>query len=96
MPNIGTAKVSIARKSQFKAMQYKMPEIKLDTTCANEVTIYFESGIPLSSIDIVQVFISGGITNFHIIDISIPFLLCLEDMDIFGIYLNNIRNQLIC
>lgn len=95
MPDTGIAKVSTAKKSQFKAMQYKMLEIKLDTTCANEITIYFESVIRLSSIGIVQVFISSGIRNFHIIDISMLFLLCLKDMDIVGTYLNNITNQFI-
>ena len=73
-----------------------MPKIELDTIYANETTICFESGMPLSSIDIIQVFISVGITNFHVVDISTPFLLCLKDIDILSIYLNNIINQLIC
>ena len=96
MPDTGAAKVSTAEKSQFKALQYEMPEIELDTTRANEATICFGSGMLLSSIGIVQVFTPIGTTNFHVVDTPIPFLLCLKDMDTLGIYLNNITNQLIC
>ena len=52
--------------------------------------------MPLSSIDTVQVFIPVGTANFHVIDTLTPFFLCLKDMDILEIYLNNITNQLIC
>ncbi len=93
MPDTAAAKVSIAGKSQFKALQRKMPEIELDTTRANEATICFRSGLPLCSIDIVQVFTSVGTANFHVVDIPTPFLLYLKDIDILGIYLNNITNQ---
>ena len=53
MPDIDVAKVSTAGKSEFKALQRKMPEIELDTTRANEATICFGSGMPLSSIGTV-------------------------------------------
>ena len=96
MPDTGAAKVSTAGKSQFKALQREMPEIELDTTRANEATICFGSGMPLSSIGTVQVFTPVGTTNFHVVDTPTPFLLCLKDMDTLGIYLNNITNQLIC
>lgn len=95
MPNTDIAKVLTTGQSQFKALQCKMPEIELDTTRANEAIICFESKIPLSSIGTVEVFIPIGTTNFHIIDIPIPFLFCLKDMDICSIYLNSIINQLI-
>lgn len=96
MPNIGVAKVLTARKNQFKALQRKMPKIKLDTTRTNETTISFGSKIPLNSIGTVQVFIYIGITNFYVIDTPTLFLLCLKNIDILSIYLNNITNQLIC
>ena len=67
-----------------------MPKIELDTTRANKAIIYFEIRMPLSSIDIVLKFIFVGDTNFHVIDISTPFFLCLKNMDTLGIYLNNI------
>ncbi len=73
-----------------------MPEIELDTTHANEATICFGSGLLLSSLGTVQVFTPIGTTNFQVIDIPTPFLLCLKNIDIFGIYWNNIFNQLIC
>lgn len=50
IPNTSVAKVLSTRKSQFKALQCKMPEIKLDTTCANEVAICFRNRMPLNSI----------------------------------------------
>lgn len=92
IPNTNDAKVLIERKSQFKALQYKMPEIKLDTTCINKATIGFESRISLSSIDKVQVFGLIGTTNFHIVNTPILFLFCLKNMDTLSIYLNNIAN----
>ncbi len=96
MPDTSAAKVSTAGKSQFKALQRKMPEIELDATCANKTTICFRSGLPLSSIGIVQVLTSVGTANFDVVDTSTSFLLYLKDMDTLGIYLNNISNQLIC
>ena len=69
-----------------------MPEIELDTTRANQVTICFGSGIPLSSIGIIQFFTPAGTTNFYIVDIPTLFLLCLKDIDTLSIYLNNITN----
>ncbi len=96
MPDIGIAKVSTAGKSQFKGLQLEMPKIELDTTRANKVTIYFGSGLPLNSIGIVQVLISVGTTNFHVVDTPTLFFLCLKNIDTHSIYLNNITNQLIC
>ena len=53
MPDTSAAKISIAGKSQFKALQRKMPEIELDTTRTNKATICFGSEIPLSLIGTV-------------------------------------------
>lgn len=50
-----------------------MPEIKQDITCVNEATICFESGILLSSISIIQVFILVDTTSCHIVDIFTLF-----------------------
>lgn len=50
----------------------------------------------LSSIDIIQVPISIGTINFHMINILILFFLNLKDMNRFDIYLNNIINQFNC
>lgn len=77
-------------------MQYKILSIKLNITYGNEATICFECGILLSLISTIQVNISVDTTNVHVVDISTLLFLCLKDMDILGIYLNNITNQLIC
>lgn len=92
MSNTGAAKVFTARKNQFKALQFEILKIELDTIRANETTICFKSGISLSSISIVQVFILVDTTNFYVINTPISFLLCLKNMDILDIYLNNITN----
>lgn len=73
MSDIGVVKVSAAGKSQFKVLQYEILEIKPNTTYANESTICFRSGISLSSIGTVQVFIFVDTTNFHIVDTFISF-----------------------
>lgn len=69
-----------------------MPKIELDTTCANKAIIYFGSEILLSLFRIIQVLIPIGTTNFHVINISILCLHYLKDINILGIYLNNITN----
>ena len=71
MPNTVTAKVTSVKKSLFKALQYEIPEIELDTIHANDATICFGSGIPLSLIGIVQVFTLVGSTNFMLL-INLP------------------------
>lgn len=73
-----------------------MLEIKLDTTNINKATICFGSEMLLSSTNIVQVLIPTNIANFYIIDKPTLFFLFLKDIDILGIYLNYITNQLIC
>lgn len=45
---------------------------------------------------LIQVFTSIGTTNFQVIDILILFFFCVKNIDTFGIYSNNITNQLIC
>lgn len=68
----------------------------LNITYAKKTIICFRSELSLRSISTVQVLIFNNTTNLHIIDIFTPFLFYLKDIDIFGIYLNNITNQLIC
>lgn len=53
MPNTSAAKILIAEKSQFKALQFEIPEIELDKTRINKANICFKSGMPPSSISIV-------------------------------------------
>lgn len=72
-----------------------MPEIKVDTTCANKTIIFFESRLSLNANSTVQVFIHVGITNLYVVDTPTPFLFCFKNMNTLGIYLNNINNRLI-
>lgn len=69
-----------------------MAELKLDRTRAKKATICFGSGLPLSSIDIIQVLTPVGTTNFYIIDIHTLFFPRFKDINIPSIYLNNIIN----
>lgn len=96
MLDIGVAKDLIAGKSPFKALQFEISKIKLDITYVNKATICFGSGMLLSLISIVQVFTPIGTMNFYIVNIPTSFFLYLKDIDILGIYLNNITNYFIC
>lgn len=91
--NIRATKVSIARKSLFKVLHFKMPGIKLDISYASETIICFESKIFFNLVNTIQVFIFVGTTNFRIINIFIPFYLYLKNIDTLTIYLTNITNQ---
>lgn len=77
-------------------MQYELPEIELNTTCANKATRCFGSKILLSSIGTIQVFTPISTINFYVVDTLTPFFFCLKDMNTLSIYLTNITNQLIC
>lgn len=55
-----------------------MLEIELDTTYINKVTINFEDRMSLTSMSIIQVFTPVSTANFDVVDISIPFFLCLK------------------
>lgn len=90
--NNSTIKVSATGKSQFKALQYEIPKIKLDETRTIKDTIYFKSRMSLSSIGIIQICTLVGTVKIYVVDISIPFFLYLKDINILGIYLNNIIN----
>lgn len=90
--DIDVVKVPMVGKSQFKALQYEILEIELNTSYGNEASICFGSKLPLSLIDIIQVFIPVGTTSFYIINTFILFFLCLKNIDTFNIYLNNITN----
>lgn len=69
-----------------------MPKIKLDIIYTNEATICFGNKISLNLFGIIQVYTFVGTINSYIMKTIIPILLCLKDMDILSIYLNNIIN----
>ena len=96
MPDTGAAKVSTAGKGQFLALRREVPSVRLDATRAGEASIRFGGGKSLSSIGTVKVGTPIGLVDLHVVDVPTPFLMCLQDMDRLGVYLNNVANELIC
>ena len=66
----------------------------LDVTTAGSISIQFGIG-NTSSIGSVVVTTPVGKVQFHVVNVSIPFLLSLADMDALGVYLNNLNNELV-
>lgn len=92
MPNTCITRVLIVMKYEFKVLYNEILKNKLVITYINEANICFRRGMLFSSIDIVKVFIDIGIANFSILGILTSVFLCLKDIDIYGILLNNIIN----
>jgi hypothetical protein len=59
------------------------------------VSIQFSQGKSVESKRTVTIKTPLDNINFHIINTSIPFLLCLDNMDKLGIYLDNIDNCIV-
>lgn len=70
--------------------------IKLNIIYANKAIICFKNRISLSYLNTIRVSTLVDMANFYIIDIFTLFLFYLKNMDILGVYLKNITNQLIC
>lgn len=95
IPDTGAAKQSTAGKRQYLALKRHNPIVKLNTDEAGAATIRFGNGDPIISIGAVNVETPVGKIKFHVLEIPTPFLLCLEDMDQLGIYLNNVTNVIV-
>ena len=66
-------------------------DAKLDTTTTSNIKAYF--GIKLATfIDKLTIDSPIGRINFHVMQTDILFLLCLQDMNRLGIYLNNLKD----
>ena len=68
--------------------------VKLDTTTAGNIKAHFGIG-SATSIEKLTIESPIGRIDFHVMRIDTPFLLCLQDMDRLGIYLNNLKDQVI-
>ena len=92
----GASKKSTAGYGQFRALQRSNPamELELDTSTKGQVTVQFGIG-STSSIGTANVHTPIGEVQFHIVDASTPFLLCLADMDKLQVYYNNIQDVLV-
>ncbi|KAI0997262.1 hypothetical protein K3495_g10925 [Podosphaera aphanis] len=95
MPDTGAAGISTAGKNQVKAVQEKLPSIELGTSTAGRYSVRFGDNPDTQSLGTVDVKIPFGMICFAVMPLNIPFLLCLSDMDKYGVYLNNVENVLV-
>ncbi|KAI0994279.1 hypothetical protein K3495_g13903, partial [Podosphaera aphanis] len=94
LPDTGAAGVSTAGEPQFIALQRHLPKLQININRAGEHTIKFGLG-KSSSIGTINVPTPIGIITFHVVPVSTPFLLCLEDMDKLGVIIDNLQNFMI-
>ena len=90
----GASKQSTAGYGQYLAYKKNVTPIQVDKAKAGAINIQFDIG-SISSIRLLLLNIPMGIIKFHVVEVDIPFLLCLEDMDKLNIYFNNLENVLI-
>jgi hypothetical protein len=77
---------------QFKALQ-RISDVTLNTkTVESSIRFDIDDTLILRS---TELNISLEIINFHIVEINISFLLCLNDLNRLSIYFNNLINEMI-
>jgi hypothetical protein len=91
----GAGGFSTAGHAQYLAYQKVARDAVIDTSTAGKVEIRFGNGDPVRSLGSVDVRTPIGNVNFHILKTPTPFLMCLQDMDRLGIYLDNTRNVMV-
>ncbi|EED23141.1 hypothetical protein TSTA_065940 [Talaromyces stipitatus ATCC 10500] len=84
LPDTGAAKVSTVGRRQLAALQRSYPEITVNRT---RESIHSEGAVTITTLI--------GDVNFYIMNTLTSFLLCLDDMDKYGAYLDNIVNCMI-
>jgi hypothetical protein len=89
--NIGTVKVSSVSTSQFRALQ-RIQDVKLDTTRRGTITFSVDVRDVLG---VVTVNTPLGVIEARVVDISVPFLVSLANIDRLGAYYNNLTNFVI-
>jgi hypothetical protein len=90
--NCGAADRFIENMRQFKALQ-RISDVALNKKTI-ESSIKFEIGNTLI-LGFIDLNISLEMITFHIVEINISFLLCLNDFDRLSIYFNNLINQIV-
>jgi hypothetical protein len=90
--NCGTADRSTEGIEQFKALQ-RISDVILNTKTA-ESSIKFDIDDTLI-LESTELNILLEIINFHIVEINISFLFCLNDLNRLSIYFNNLINEMI-
>ena len=93
MPDTGALGISTAGYQQYLALRKLFPDVQLDTTTKGR-DIKFEKGITIIE-GTIQVPTPLSTITFHIIAADTPFLLCIQDIDKLGAYLQNLDNTII-
>ena len=85
---------SIGGIGQLKALQQFNISVQLNKNTAELANFIF--GIKsVASIRFINLYTLLGSVTFHIVPVNTSFLLCLADMDKYGVFFNNITNQVI-
>ncbi len=83
---------SIENMNQFKALQ-RISDVALNKkTIESSIKFEIDNTLILEFIDLN---ISFEVITFHIVEINISFLLCLNDFDRLNIYFNNLINEIV-
>jgi hypothetical protein len=91
--NCDAAGRSIGGIGQFKVLQRLSNDVKLDkSTVGSSIRFGIGNILILGSVDLN---ISLGVITFHIVEVNISFLLCLNDLDRLRIYFNNLINEMV-
>ncbi len=90
--NCETADRSTENIEQFKVLQRISDVILNKKTVESSIRFDIDDTLILK---FVELNISLEIINFHIIEINISFLLCLDDLNRLKMYFNNLINEMI-
>lgn len=89
----GAAHASSAGWDQYLALSREQ-DVQIDRSQAGRQSFIFGMGMTLSKGTVTVASPIGNVV-FHVVDADTPFLLCLDDLDRLGYYLNNITNELV-
>ena len=84
--------MSTAGKGQYMALKTILPDLEIDLSAAKH-SIKFGKG-RVDSEGTIVVSTPFGEVVFYVVPAHTPFLLCIDDMDSMGIFLNNLQNVL--
>jgi hypothetical protein len=93
MINTGASKKSTAGYGQYLAYK-KVYNVTIDTIKAGAINVQFGIG-STPSIGSITINTPIGRIEFHIVEADTPFLLYLTDMDLLGVFYNNLTNILV-
>lgn len=94
MIDTGAAGASTVGEAQLKAYQELNPSVTVNTKRAGEQRISFADNPPKSSLGTVLIPTPFGTMTFHVLPANTPFLMCLNDLDLFKLKFDNLQNTL--